>query len=399
MQSSVSVTYEIDDLARAADELVGGISADILRKKSVCGILLCFSDMEHTGMLREVRKRFPHDIIGGTCIANLDQRDGFHEMAATFTVLAADDCLFATAMSDAVTPGAVETVLRDAYGAARAKLDRDPGLIIALPPYTPDIMLDAFPNAFNAIAPGIPVLGGVPSYNAQGDSNLTMHGDAVSRDKLVLLLVSGNIKPVFSVNNVSGTPVEMKRMVTRAKDHVVYSVGSQSFVEYLEEVGIPLAKMLEGTTTTFVAHPLLLENVTFDGEAGFSFMRTLHRINPEDGSGTAIGAVPPGATLSICSLAAEEIRETARAGMADLVAKMRENAGYAYSTILAISCIGRYMLLIPDNGGEVEKLLEQLPPGITLSGFYSYGEVAPIRGEGGRLVNFAHNESLVLCAL
>ncbi len=399
MRSSISVTYEIDDLDRAAEELVSGVDGTLLSFRNVCGILFCFSDMDHAALLEKLAARFPHPVIGCTCIANMDQREGFHEMAVTFTVLAAEDCQFAAVSSGAVNPGNVTEEVSGTYARARAMLDGEPGLIIALPPYNLNIMLDAFTNALNAVAPNVPVLGGLPSYNGPGDRNLTIFGSRASEDSLVMLVIAGNIKPVFAIQNVSGSPVERKRKVTRARDNVVYEVGGATFVDYLREVGIPVEKLVGGNSTiTSVSNPLLLENVRVHGQTNYSFVRTLHKIDLEDGSGTAIGEIPLDATLSICSLQSEHIQQAALEGMDDLTGKMRETPGYAYTTLLAISCIGRYLLMVPNSGDEVKNLQTKLPAGMTLSGFYSYGEIGPIPGAQGGLVNFAHNESLVLCA-
>lgn len=398
MQSKVSITYEIDDLEQAADELIQGIDAELLTKKSICGILFCFSDMDHDELLRLLKERFPYDIIGGTCIAHMD-RTGFHDMAASLTVLAADDCEFSCVVSERISSENVKDEVRSSYERARASLSGDPGLIVAFPPYDLNIMLDAFTAAFNTVASGVPMIGGIPSYNERNDSNLTFSKEGAHRDKLVTLLISGNVKPVFVIQNVSGSPVERKRKVTRSKNNVIYSAGSQSFVDYLREVGLPVEKILEtNATLAFVSHPLLLENVDFEGESSYSFVRSLHKIDLEEGSATAIGAIPEGATVSICSLHTEQIQEAAAKGMSDLVEKMNATPDYTYSTVLAVSCIGRYLLIAPNSGAEADQLLTMLPPGVELTGFYSYGEIAPVRGANGKRRNFAHNESLALCA-
>lgn len=402
MLSRVFVTREVDDLKRAAAELTADINDELLQCRDLCGILFCFSDMDHEELLRLVRARFPYEIIGCTCIANMDGAEGFHEMAASFTVLAANDCAFGIAASGPVTPENVTDEVGRTFAAARAKLPEeggDPGLVIALPPYNLSIMLDAFTAAFNEAAPGVPFIGGLPSHNGKGDRNLTLSRDGASEDRLVMLLIQGNVKPVFSLQNVSGNPVERKRKVTRSKDNVVYTVGSQTFVEYLKEVGVGVDRMLDGNATiSFVSNPLLLENVSIGGQSSYSFVRTLHKIDPVDGSGTAIGEIPMDATLSICSLQAGQITEGAERGVSDLLRKMEEAAPYAFSTVLAVSCIGRYLLMVPNNSAEVDTFLHKIPSGISLNGFYSYGEIAPIAGGNGRLLNFAHNESLVLCA-
>ena len=148
-------------------------------------------------------------------------------------------------------------------------------------------------------------------------------------------------------------------------------------------------------TTTFVSNPLLLESA----QDGFSFVRTLHEINLEEGTGTAIGKIPADATISICSLKRDEIEQAAAAGFLSLKKKM-ENAqkdGYEYSAVLTVSCIGRHLLMSPNNDAEVNSLLAEFTPGLALSGFYSYGELGP---QGPKQTkNFAHNESFILCAI
>jgi len=52
--------------------------------------------------------------------------------------------------------------------------------------------------------------------------------------------------------------------------------------------------------------------------------------------------------------------------------------------------------MLPKNDAEVNCLLADFPELLVLSGFYSYGELGP---QGHKQnVNFAHNESLILCA-
>lgn len=398
MKSHVAVTYQIDDVRAASDELLAGIGAFGPGKNSA-GLLFCYSDTDVSGLVAAVADRVAFDVIGCTCIANMDEREGFHDMAATLTVLTADDCTFAAASSEAVTPDNVAEQIEKTYLDAAHALGETPKLLIAIPPYRLEIMLDAYSQTFNDIAPGVPVVGGLPSYNGAGDSNMTFFGGQTHADRLVVLAVGGNARPVFSVQNVESNDADRKRKVTRAKDNVVYEVSGQRFTDYLKEIGLPVERLTQGNTTiTFVSNPLLLEKTSENGESEYSFARTLHEIDLEAGSGTAIGRIPDGATLSVCSLQRDEIERAAGEGIRDLKQKMEASGGgdYAYSTVLAVSCIGRHLLMLPNSDAEVRQMMREFPAGLTLSGFYSYGEIGP---QGvGQAQNFAHNESLVLCA-
>lgn len=261
-------------------------------------------------------------------------------------------------------------------------------------------MLDEYSNAFNAAAPGVPVIGGLPSYHANGDCNAVLRNGRVFSDRAAVLGLSGNVRPVFSVQNVTANDAERKRRVTGAKDNVIYRVGNQSFTDYLRDMGLPVEKLTQGNNTiTFVSNPLLLESAKDETDIPFRFARTLHEIDLEKGSGTAIGQVPEGVTISICTLQRSEIEQAAAEGMTALSEKMQaaKQEGYVYSTVFAVSCIGRHLLMLPKGEVEIERLLSVFPKELTLSGFYSYGEIGP-QGDG-QSRNFAHNESLVLCAI
>lgn len=395
MKSFVNVTEQIDDLPLAAEELLAGASPGSLQKNTV-GILYCYSDMEIAELAAILSQKAGFPILGCSAIATMEQTRGLCEMAASLMVMTADDCSFSAAVSEPITPENAAEQIDKTCARAKAALGEDLKLIFALPPYILGIMLDEYASGFNRCCPGIPVLGGLPSYNATGDQNLTIFGGEACPDRLVILAMSGNLRPVFSINNVTSVDADRKRKVTKAKGNVVYRVGDQSFTDYLREVGLPVDNLTEGNTTiTFVANPLLLEN----SQAGYSFVRTLHEINLKEGSGTAIGQIPEGATISVCLLQRGEIEQAAKAGMKYLSGKMAaaQGDGYRYSAVLAVSCIGRHLLMLPTKNAEVNGLLSEFPEGLALTGFYSYGELGPQGAAEAQ--NFAHNESLILCAI
>ncbi len=400
MLSKVSVTYQMDDPDLAAKELVDGLGEDFVLKNNSVGLLFCYSDMELDGLSAYVSDRLGFEIMGCTCIASLDGRKGFHEMAATLMVLTADDCSFSVEISEKIELQNVEAAVENTYKKALEKLDSVPKLVMALPPYKLDVTLDEFTNLFNKVANGVQVVGGVPSNHGDGDLNATIMNAGAYADKLVVLLISGNIRPIAIAKTVACNTVVRKRKVSCAKANTVYRVGNQTFTEYLQEVGLTMESMLKGNpTTTFVSNPLLLENVELNGEK-YAFARTLHKIDPEMGSGTAVGYIPEGATLSICAMQRDHIEQATAQGMLELKEKMQEGSkqGYTYSTILAVSCVGRYLVMLPQSDAEANQILEGMPEGIELCGFYSYGEIGPVPLKGDEIHTFAHNESLVLCA-
>lgn len=397
MRSKSVHTTNIDDIEAGAKELAASLMDGFTLAKNSVGILYVYSDMEAADFARLVQEEVPFDVVGCTCIASVDGA-GFHDMAATLTVLTCDDCTFAAGVSAPITPGNVQAEIDATYGRVKEALGGEPSLVFLLPPYILEVMLDHYPERLNEIAPGVPVVGGLPSYNAGGDENLTFLRGEASPDRMVLMGIRGGVQPVFEVQNVTGVDMDRRRKVTGAKDNIVYTVNGERFTDYLTGLGLQVDKLRSGNTkVNVVANPLIIESGDEGGER-YTYARALHDLNPEDGSGVAIGRVPEGATLAVCSLQGDQITEAAVAGMRALREKMQPqiDAEYQFSTVIAVSCIGRHLLLLPDNTREAARLLEGLPEGLTLTGFYSYGEVGPQGEKQPR--NFAHNESLVLCA-
>lgn len=401
MQSKVNITYKIDDIQEATKELLAGLE-DVTREKGhAAGILYVYSDCEVEELVAAVSAKANFPIVGCTSIASIENTGGMHEMCAMLTVLSADDCDFTIVRTEPVTRGNIVQEVETAYATATQNLPSPIKLVFALAPYNLDIMLDEYTNTFNQVAPGIPFVGGLPSYHANGDINATFYDGTVTFNQIVLLAISGNLQPVFSVQTVTGGNAKRKCKVTSAKENVVYTVDDEPFTDFLVKMGLPVENLEANTPTTFfVSNPLLLENIPSEKGSDFSFMRTLHKIDLEEGSGTAIGHVPQGATLSICSLDREGIERGGKAAVEELQRKMlpNEKNGYTYSTVLAISCIGRFTIMIPKSSVETESIRAQLPANLTLSGFYGHGEIGPLPGTSGEAENFAHNESLVLCA-
>lgn len=401
MYTKSFVTHEVDDAALAASEL-----SRLYREqsgnlgKNKAGLLFCYSDMEVEELALEVSKRIEIDIIGCTTIASMEKEEGFMELASVLVVLSADDADFATVQTEAIIPDNASLAVETGYHALLDKLGEAPKLIYAIPPYKLDIMLDTYTETFTKVAPGIPVIGGLPSYNGNGDSNMTIYKGSAREDRMVMLGISGNIKPVFNVLTVLESREIKKRRVTKAKDNVIYKVDNLTFTEYLEELGMPLSNMEDiNNTVSLVANPLLVEETGDTFGDSFKYLRALHAYDLETGSGTAIGKVPEGAYISIHPLDRNEIGAAAEQGIRTLKGMMEaeERNGCRYTTVMAISCIGRHVIMTPNSGVEVESILKEFPKDMTFGGFYSNGEISPLPVPGG-FVTFSHNESLVLCA-
>ncbi|MDR1979797.1 MAG: FIST C-terminal domain-containing protein [Synergistaceae bacterium] len=401
MKSTVAVSYEMDDMEKAAEELASQVLQSLTLLTYSCGLLFCDSEVDHDALAAALKEKLPMPVVGCSTIATFNGKKGFQDMNVSLIVLTADDVRFAVSLSEPLTAEGVKKQIEDAYSKGAAELEESPRLILAFPSYNASIMLDEYPETLDRLSVKAPIFGGIPGFVAgYGTSWVAFDGKAYT-DRAVFILMGGNVHPLFSVKNVLKSYAEQKRLVTRAENNVVYKVGDISFIDHMRQLGMPVDKIVSSPDAiSFVTSPLLLEMPKDEENDGFPFVRTLHTLNLEDGSGASIGRIPQGAVLSIVSMTRQDVDSSSKEAMRDLLEQIenKKKEGYECSTILTVSCIGRYMVIANDHTIEGRNIAEATPPSLNLSGFYSYGELCPTSMRDAKAANRAHNESIVFCA-
>ncbi|MDR1509794.1 MAG: FIST C-terminal domain-containing protein [Synergistaceae bacterium] len=402
LNSITAVTYELDDIQAGISELANETLRNIKFGRNSFGLLLCDSYSDHKALAEGLRQTLGIPIVGFSATAAFSGNGELCDSAAILTVVTSDDVHFSIAVSEPLTTDNILGQIESTYNKAKAALDGEPALIMAFPPYILGIMIDIYPRELGRVSGGLPVFGGLPSHDEVYGESAVYCGDTAASDRMALLLMSGAVKPVMTVKNSLGSLTNLKRTVTSSKCNEIYRVGDETFVCFLERFGIDVAKFADSDekTTFFTSYPLLVEHSGGADMDGIPVVRTLHGVDFETGSGTAIGEVPQGSVISVGILQKSDIEMSARNGVKDLLDKMKlnEDAGYKYSMVFAVSCVARYYVMASDSTLETDVFHKNLPRDIALSGFYSFGEICPTSIRD-RASNAAHNESLVMIAL
>ena len=163
----------------------------------------------------------------------------------------------------------------------------------------------------------------------------------------------------------------VERRVTRAQGNVLYELDGRPalalYKEYLAEraAELPLSGLL---------CPLGLRSGTDDTRL---IVRTLLGTEESSQSLRFAGDVPQGALAQLMRTSSEHLIQGAEmAGREAAAACARETPQLA----VAVSGVGRRLMLGPRTGEEVEAVLQMMPKNTVQIGFYSYGEVAPTAG-------------------
>ena len=175
-----------------------------------------------------------------------------------------------------------------------------------------------------------------------------------------------------------------ERRITRAAGNVLYELDGRSalalYREYLGEhaAALPASGLL---------FPLAIRAEEDDQP----LVRTIMRVNEETQSLTFAGDMPEGWYARLMRANFDRLVDgavgAARAGVAD---------GVETELALLISCVGRKLILGQRVEEEVEAVREVVGAGAAMTGFYSYGELAPFK-TGARCE--LHNQTMTITTL
>ena len=178
-------------------------------------------------------------------------------------------------------------------------------------------------------------------------------------------------------------PFGPERLVTRSVGTVLYELDGQPALQLYKRYLGEHAAGLPGAAFQF---PLKLR--TADG-AGV--VRTVLAINEQDQSLTFAGDLPEGSYVELTRTNFEHLID----GAVGAAQKSSEPHGAPAELALLFTCVGRRIVLGQRTEEEVEGVRDVLGDGAALTGFYSYGELAPFKA-GGRCE--LHNQTMSVTA-
>jgi hypothetical protein len=174
-----------------------------------------------------------------------------------------------------------------------------------------------------------------------------------------------------------------ERRVTKSVGNVLFEIdGTPALALYKEYLG-ERAAGLPGTALLF---PLAVRASLDDHK---SLVRTILSLDEASQSMVFAGDVPQGSLVRL--MRANFDRLIDGASQAARLTSLGSQAD-ASSLVIAISCVGRRLVLGQRAEEEVEAVKEALPKGAKLVGFYSYGEISPYTSGHCDL----HNQTMTL---
>lgn len=170
--------------------------------------------------------------------------------------------------------------------------------------------------------------------------------------------------------------------ITRSEGNVLYELNGRNALDLYKELLGPFGYALPAIGLSF---PLSV----WQDDSQRSLVRTILGVDEKNGSLTFAGDVPQGATARLLRSNLDQL--IVAAGTAAGQVKSRSKGGSRLA--VAVSCIGRKLVLQRRVDEELDSVLRTLGPKTHMAGFYSYGELAPSEGFSACEL---HNQTMTL---
>ena len=178
----------------------------------------------------------------------------------------------------------------------------------------------------------------------------------------------------------------LERRVTRSERNVLFELDGRPALELYKEYLGDRAAELPASCLFF---PLAIRT---EESPEYPLVRTILAIDEEQQSMTFAGDIPQNSMAQLMRANLDRLVDGASQAATLTGAEMDESCP---TLAIAISCVGRRLVLGERTEEEIEAIMDVLPSGATQIGFYSYGELSPYTNGRCEL----HNQTMTLTTI
>jgi hypothetical protein len=226
------------------------------------------------------------------------------------------------------------------------------------------------------------ITGGLCGDAARFETTVCSYNENPKEGKIVAIGLYGETLEVTFATKGGWSPFGPERVVTKSKDNILYKLDGKPALDLYKTYLGEKSKELPGAA---LLYPL---KVKCEDEKK-SIVRTILNINEEENSMILAGDIFENSKVQLMMTNVDSIVNAAEIG-AKQALELRKNKP---ELAILISCIGRKLVLDQRVEEEVEEVMEVVGKDTTISGFYSYGEIAPFNGE---MNCHLHNQTIAI---
>jgi hypothetical protein len=215
----------------------------------------------------------------------------------------------------------------------------------------------------------VPISGGMCGDDAKFEKTLASYNEYPKEGEVVLIGFYGETLEISFSSYGGWTTFGPARTITKSKANVLYEIdGLPALDLYKKYLGEKANKLPQAS----LLYPL---NITLDGRDQ-AVVRTILGIDNENSSMTLAGDVPVNARVQLMMASVDGIVQGAKTA-AVLAMKGRKQKP---EIAILVSCVGRKLVMNQRVEEEIEEVNNIVGKDVSITGFYSYGEMAPFTG-------------------
>ncbi|MDR0337419.1 MAG: FIST C-terminal domain-containing protein [Planctomycetaceae bacterium] len=369
-------TNEIDDTEIAVEEITTQLKDKKLGKNTI-GIIACYFEFVENGTITALCNALPFDVIGCAVQGSAVNEGGGMEQLS-LTVLTSDKITFTSAISEPLHPENFDNAVENVYNEV-ANSAPNPSLIFLLGPITTDISGHSILKKLDQLSNGLPIFGTLSNDTSlKYESSYVFKNNEQHLRKMILLFVNGDIKPRFYTTAITARNIlRQSAVVTESSDYLVKKINDMPVTEYFKSIGVQTSKLAAVSML-----PLLVDFDDGTVPAAYS----MYDIS-ENGAYCG-GAIPVGAFIAFAEIDYNSVIETAETTLKSALDDIEKNGA---NGMIAIPCLTRSLVLIPNIDDEIKKTLEIVGNRIPFILIYSGGEICPTYNKQHEIVNRFHN--------
>lgn len=233
--------------------------------------------------------------------------------------------------------------------------------------------------------PNTLITGGLAGDDARFEKTVIMANDIPKERRVVALGFYGDKLHVSSGCYAGWDEFGAERIITKSEGNIVYEINNEPALELYKRYLGDEAKNLPGSGLRF---PLSIR----ENDNANSIIRTVLVVNEEDNSLTFAGDVPQGYRAKLMKTNIDGLIDGSEMAAKDIVQTNKNDA-----LGLVVSCVGRKLVMKDLTDEELEAIEDTVGKNVHLTGFYSYGELAPFSSD---ILNCQlHNQTMTLTVI
>lgn len=226
------------------------------------------------------------------------------------------------------------------------------------------------------------ITGGLCGDDTRFEKTIASYNENPKEGEIVAIGFYGETLEIsFSIHG-GWTPFGPERIITKSQDNILYELDGQPALDLYKTYLGDKAKDLPGAA---LLYPLNVKSA--DEEQ--SIVRSILNINEDENAVILAGDIKENSQVQLMMTNVDNIANASERAATQALEYRRNKPELA----LLVSCIGRKLVLDQRVEEEIEEVMEVLGKDTTISGFYSYGEIAPFHGE---VACQLHNQTMTI---